>query len=72
MGGLFGSGAAKRAAREQSESIAKQKQIEGARLAEEESEIAKRRALTESGRGGRSLLIATSPTGVKAKTLGGV
>jgi hypothetical protein len=53
------------------EKIARQKQREAARLAAAESDIAERRAAALPGRGGRSLLIATSPTGTRARTLGG-
>lgn len=55
---------ARKAAARQEELIAKQKQKEAARLAESESEVAKRRALIQR-KGGRSLLIATSPRGVE-------
>lgn len=48
--------------------IAQQRQKETTRLAESESEIERRRAISR-GRGSRSLLIATSPQGVQ--TLGG-
>lgn len=55
---------ARKAARAQSEQIAKQKQVEEAKLAEEESDIARRKSVMAKGRGGRSSLIATSNTGV--------
>lgn len=61
---------AQKAAAEQREAIAAQKQKEKLRLAEEESEIARRKAVTKSGVAGRSLLTATSPTGV-SDSLGG-
>ncbi len=54
---------AREAEAQQSELLAKQKQKEDLRLAEETSEVSKRRALTARG-GGRSLLIKTSPKGV--------
>lgn len=62
---------AKRAAAESRESIAKQKQVEDLRLAEETGEIARRKAATKAGQSGRSLLVATSPTGTRSTTLGG-
>lgn len=61
---------AKKSAKRQKEAVAKQRQIEDSRLAEEEGEIAKRRAAAKRP-GGRSLLIATSATGVKGTKLGG-
>jgi hypothetical protein len=54
------------------EKLLRAKQAEAARLATAESDIAERRASALPGRGGRSLLIATSPTGTRAQTLGGV
>lgn len=54
---------AREAEARQGELIAKQKQKEDLRLAEETSEVSKRRALIARG-GGRSLLIKTSPKGV--------
>lgn len=73
MGDVFSTGksAQKRAQRQQEANIAKQKQVESARLAEEEGEIARRKATQAPGRGGRSLLIQTSQTGTRATTLGG-
>lgn len=66
---------AQKAQAAQEKELAKQRQQEEARLAEEESEIARRKALGERGAGGRSLLIATSQTGTAnsggASTLGG-
>lgn len=61
---------AREAARTQEKAIKKQQQLEEVKLAEEESEVARRRALARPGAGGRSLLIATSPTGT-TQTLGG-
>ncbi len=67
-----GRSAAKRAQSRQEEQIKKQEQIESARLAEETSEVERRKAVAGRGGGGRSLLIATSPTGTaRAATLGG-
>ena len=63
--------AAEKAANVQRELVARQRQKEAARLAEAESAIATRKNLARSGRGGRSLLIGTSPTGTRALTLGG-
>lgn len=64
---------AKKTQRLQEEQIAKQKQAEDLRLAEEKSEVERRKAAGAAGRGGRSLLIQTSQTGVQgqAQTLGG-
>lgn len=62
---------ANRARISQETSIAKQRQIETLKIAEEESEVAKRKALARPGKGGRSLLVATSPAGITS-TLGGV
>jgi hypothetical protein len=60
-----------RGAREQqAQDIARQKQTEGLRLAEEESEIGRRRVLATRGAGGRASLIATSRRGLTAN-LGG-
>lgn len=61
---------ARRARAEQEKQIAKQRQIEQGKIAEEEDVIARRKALAKPGAGGRSLLIATSPTGTST-TLGG-
>lgn len=69
MGGE--SGASKRARRQQSEDLTRQRKREELKIAEEESEIAKRKALAKPGAGGRSLLVATSPTGTKGTNLGG-
>lgn len=69
MGNMMGSGkGARDAARAQQELMEKQQQRELARIAEEEGEIARKRALAQKP-GGRSLLIKTSPKGVQ--TLGG-
>lgn len=68
-----GKSAQKRAQKQQEQALGKQKQIEETRLAEEKSEIERRKALGARGAGGRSLLIATSQTGTngQAQTLGG-
>ena len=65
MGSLFGTGKgqAKRAQARQEEQIKGQRQIELADKAESEDAIARRKALAESGRGGRRSLIRTSETG---------
>jgi len=61
-----------RAQAQQEEQIAKQQQREDSRLAESEGDIARRRALTTGKRAGRSLLIATGPSGVQGvRNLGG-
>lgn len=72
MGSMMDTGA-KDAARKQQEQIAAQKQEEDARLAEEESEVAKRKALMANKAKGRSLLTATSQTGTAgtSENLGG-
>lgn len=72
MGSFFGTGKsqARRAQAKQEELIAKQKQTELAEKAESEDEIARRRALAESGRGGRRSLIRTSETGTRRENLG--
>lgn len=63
----------KGARRQQTRDISGQRQVEAARLAEEESEVARRKALASRSAGGRQSLIATSRTGVtgQATTLGG-
>lgn len=61
---------AKRATAASERQIAEQKQKESLRLAEAESDIARRRAGATSGARGRSSLIATSQTGVTGN-LGG-
>ncbi len=65
-----GRSAAKRAQKEQSMLIKKQRQADELNLAEEESAIARKRALARSG-GGRQSLIKTSESGVKSNNLGG-
>ena len=62
----------KKAEKKRQEVAARQRQSEAARLAEAEGAVAERRASALPGRAGRSLLIATSPTGTRAQTLGGV
>lgn len=72
--GFFKTGrsAAKRAGTQQRAQIAEQRQLEKRKLAEEDSELARRKALIRSGAAGRSLLIKTSQTGTQsASTLGG-
>jgi hypothetical protein len=58
------SAAARTQASQQLELINKQRQSEKTRLAAAESEVATRVAGTRGKRQGRSLLIATSPTGI--------
>ncbi len=72
MGDLFSTGksSAQRAQKKQEELIARQKQTEEAGKAETEDELARRRALAESGRGGRRSLIRTSETGTRRENLG--
>ena len=55
----------------QEEQIAKQKQAEDLRLAEAKDETERRKALAKGRSGGRSLLVATSESGVQKDTLGG-
>lgn len=62
-----GKSAAKRAQRTQEEQIAKQKQVEAQDLAETEDELARRKAVAESGKGGRRSLIRTSETGTQPR-----
>jgi len=71
MGTLLSPGAdeAKKTARDQRTQIARQKQLEQQKLAEEEGDIERRKAATTAGRGGRSLLVATKQD--LSKTLGG-
>jgi len=64
-----GKTAAKKAAKAQEESIAKQQQSEELRLAEESDVSGRRKALAKSGQAGRSLLINTGSG--KANNLGG-
>ncbi len=61
---------AEQAAALQEQQIAEQKQKEQLKLAEAESEVAKRRALGTTRAGGRGSLIATGQTGVTGR-LGG-
>ena len=71
MGSLFGGKKPDTSAQEAQ--IAKQKQAEDLRKAEAEDEVARRKALSKSRTAGRSLLVATSETGVQGAkdTLGG-
>lgn len=62
---------AKRAQQEQQEAIAKQRQADELALAEEESEMEKKKQMARSGQAGRSLLIKTGETGTKSTNLGG-
>lgn len=71
MGDIFGTGAAKRARKDQTQLIAKQRQADELKLAEEEDVIARKKGLAASGRAGRRSLIKTSETGVKSDNLGG-
>lgn len=74
MGDILSTGrsAQKRAQKQQEQQIAKARKTEEARLAEETSEVERRKLTQTAGRGGRSLLIQTSQTGVKGATnLGG-
>jgi len=61
--------AAKKAAKEQRQMIATQRQRDELELAEAEGEISRRRAL--AGSGGRRSLLKTSETGVRSNNLGG-
>lgn len=63
--------AAKKAAARQTELIAKQRQTDELALAEEESDIARRKQLAKTGQAGRSLLIKTGETGTKSENLSG-
>jgi len=58
-----GGKASKDVAAKQEELIGRQNQLEAARKAEAEDEIAKRRSLTQGARGGRRSLIRTSELG---------
>lgn len=69
MGDPFGAKESKRASREQRELIKKQRQVDELALAEEESDIARRKLLAKTG--GRKLLVKTSETGERANNLGG-
>lgn len=75
FGSMFATGesTAKRATQEQQKEIARQKQIEQTRLAEEQSEANKRIAMANKGGAGRRSLIRTSELGIQnnnRKTLG--
>jgi len=63
--------AAAKAEAETQEKIAKQEQKERARLAIAAGDVASRKFAASTGRSGRSLLIATSPTGTRSRNLGG-
>jgi hypothetical protein len=63
--------AARKAQERQSLLIERQRQREEIKLAESEDEIARRKTLAKSGRGGRRSLIQTSEAGVGATNLGG-
>jgi len=71
--GLFKTGrsAAKRAQKEQTQLISKQRQADELKLAEEEDVIGRKKLLASSGRAGRRSLIRTSETGTKSTNLGG-
>jgi len=62
---------AKRAQREQTSLIQKQRQASELDLAESEDVLARKKAQAASGRAGRRSLIKTSETGVKSTNLGG-
>jgi len=61
---------AKAAAREAEQGIAKQQQLENARLAEEAADVAEARFAGRAGKRGRRSLVATSNQGL-VKSLGG-
>jgi len=65
-----GKSAAKRSSRIQQAVLGKQQQKESLRLAEEEGEVARRKALSRPGVGGRSLLVKTGATGQRRPNLG--
>jgi len=71
-GNIFRTGrsAAKRVQERQSLLIEKQRQREELRLAEETSEIARRKSLARSTRAGRRSLIQTSEAGISSTNLG--
>lgn len=74
MGSIFSSKTPKPVVDKRAEALqAEQQQKEKARLAEEESELERRKAVASSRVGGRGSLIKTSPSGVTAasKKLGG-
>ena len=58
------------ARRDAAQALKAQQQKESIKLAETESEIATKRAMAKSGKGGRQSLIKSSPTGL-AQNLGG-
>lgn len=62
---------AKKAQKEQSLLIQKQRQVDELALAETESELARKRSLAKSGGRGRQSLIKTSASGIKSTNLGG-
>lgn len=64
-GGIFGTTAAKKAQAEQMAKIGQQQVKEDVRAAEAEDEIARRKMMAESGRGGRSVLVKTSRSGTQ-------
>lgn len=68
MGDVSGSKAKKRA-NKQRDQIRKQQQLENARLAEEDDELARAKAFRKAAGSGRSLLAKSAPTGTQ--TLGG-
>ena len=70
MGSRGESNSAKEARRKQQEALARQEQREKVRLAEADSEVAKRKAMAGSKGAGRRSLIKTSPTGL-SQNLGG-
>ena len=64
--------AQKRLQKKQEKAIVEQQNVEKQRLAESTSDVEKRVFSAKGGKRGRSLLIATSPTGTGgARTLGG-
>jgi len=68
MGDLTGSSAAaKKEAEAQRAEIKKQRQLEERKLAEEEGDIARRKAAMTAGRSGRSLLVSSQQQGTKTK-----
>lgn len=68
MGDVSGSKAKKRA-NQQRDQIRKQQQLENARLAEEDDELARGKAFRKAASSGRSLLAKAAPAG--NQTLGG-
>ena len=73
MGDVFSTGrsAAKRAQKESTALIQKQKQASELQLAEQEDVISRKKTLAASGRAGRRSLIKTSETGIKSTNLAG-